>query len=57
MNLPDDDNQWLKHSTVAIRSDAFGDNQWSKERLLCWACGVYSPNIQVIKWWMRWTGN
>ena len=33
MNLPDDDDQWLKHGAVAIRSDAFGDNQWSKKRL------------------------
>jgi len=31
MNLPDDDTQWLKHGAVAIRSDAFGDNQGSKK--------------------------
>jgi len=31
MNLPDDDNQWLKHGAVAVRSDAFGDNQGSKK--------------------------
>jgi hypothetical protein len=31
MNLPDDDNQWLKHGAVAIRSGAFGDNQGSKK--------------------------
>jgi hypothetical protein len=31
MNLPDDENQWLKHGAVAITSDAFGDNQGSKE--------------------------
>jgi hypothetical protein len=27
MNLPDDDNQWLKHGAVAIKSDGLGDNQ------------------------------
>ena len=31
MNLPDDDNQWLKHGAVAVRSDAFGDSQGSKK--------------------------
>jgi hypothetical protein len=31
MNLPDDDNQWLIHGSLAIRSDVFGDNQGSKE--------------------------
>ena len=35
MILPDDDSQWLKHGAVAITSDGFGDNQWSKERRLC----------------------
>jgi hypothetical protein len=30
MNLPDDDNQLLKHGAVAIRLDAFSDNQASK---------------------------
>jgi hypothetical protein len=30
-DLPDDDNQWLKHGAVAIRSDAFGDNQGSEK--------------------------
>jgi hypothetical protein len=31
MNLPDDDNQWLRHGEVEIRSDAFDDNQGSEE--------------------------
>ena len=31
MNLPDDDNQWLICGAVAIRSDASGDHQGSKE--------------------------
>jgi len=31
MNLPDDDNQWLIHGAVAIRSYSFGDNQGSKK--------------------------
>jgi hypothetical protein len=50
MNLPDDNSQWLKHGTVAIRSDDFGDNQGSKKTL----CNgelydLYSPNIRVFK--------
>jgi hypothetical protein len=31
MNLPDDNNQCLKHDAVAIRSDGLGDNQESKK--------------------------
>ena len=48
MNLPDDDNQWLKHGAVALRSDAFGDNQGSKKKLgNDELYGLYSPNIGV----------
>jgi hypothetical protein len=50
MNLPDDDNQWSKHSAVTLTPDRDDDNQWSSKDYIK-MCFVFctQQNIQVLE--------
>jgi hypothetical protein len=50
MNLPED-SQCFKHGAVALTSDGISGNQGSEKDFIHndELCGMYSPNIWVIK--------
>ena len=54
MNLPEDDNQWLKHGAVAIKQMLSLTIRGVKKLGNYDFYGLYSPNIRVIEWRLRW---